>query len=92
MPKGKGYAPKDKKRDPVVVKGLKDGKITQKQFDKMSDGLLKGIVKKGGNGGKKGKKESREDAGGEDRVTETHIETVGVLAFGAYVRDCACAA
>lgn len=40
-------------RDPVVVKGLKDGKITQNQFDKLSDGLLKGIVKKGGNGAKK---------------------------------------
>jgi hypothetical protein len=46
---------KAKERDPVVVKGLKDGKITKKQFDKMSDGLLKGIVKKGGNGGKKKK-------------------------------------
>lgn len=56
MPKGKGYAPKDKsKRDAAVVKGLKDGKITQKQFDKMSDGLLKGIIKKGGNGGGKKK-------------------------------------
>jgi len=44
---------KEMKRDPAVVKGLKDGKITQKQFDKMSDGLLKGIIKKGGNGGKK---------------------------------------
>ena len=43
------------KRDAVVVKGLKDGLITQKQYDKMSDGLLKGIVKKGGNGGKKKK-------------------------------------
>jgi len=65
MPKDVGYAPKDtkgrsqsdtyKKRDPAVVKGLKDGKITQKQFDKMSDGLLKGIIKKGGNGGGKKK-------------------------------------
>ena len=43
------------KRDAVVVKGLKDGLITQKQYDKMSDGLLKGIVKKGGNGSKKKK-------------------------------------
>ena len=58
MPDGSIMKDKDmkkKERDPVVVKGLKDGKITKKQFDKMSDGLLKGIVKKGGNGGKKKK-------------------------------------
>lgn len=53
MKKAKVKKPPAPKRDPVVVKGLKDGKITQKQFDKMGDGLLKGIVKKGGNGAKK---------------------------------------
>jgi hypothetical protein len=44
---------KETKRDAAVMKGLKDGKITQKQYDKLSDGLLKGIIKKGGNGRKK---------------------------------------
>lgn len=53
--KAKVKTPPPPKRDAVVVKGLKDGLITQKQYDKMSDGLLKGIVKKGGNGGKKKK-------------------------------------
>ena len=53
MPKESKKTKKKDDRDPVVVKGLKDGKITQNQYDKLSDGLLKGIVKKGGNGAKK---------------------------------------
>ena len=56
MPKKKEGKKKKADRDPVVVKGLKDGKITKKQFDAMPDGLLKGIIKKGGNGAKKKKK------------------------------------
>ena len=30
-----------------VLKALKDGKITKKQYDKLSDGLLLGIARKG---------------------------------------------
>tara|TARA_R110002096_G_scaffold50601_1_gene132664 strand:+ start:5299 stop:5475 length:177 start_codon:yes stop_codon:yes gene_type:complete len=37
----------------VLKKAVKDGLITQKQYDKMPEALLLGIVKKGGNGGKK---------------------------------------
>ena len=38
---------------PALKKAVKDGKITQKQYDKMPQKLLEGIVKKGGNGAKK---------------------------------------
>jgi predicted RNA-binding protein associated with RNAse of E/G family len=36
-----------------LKKAVKDGLITQKQYDKMPEALLLGIVKRGGNGGKK---------------------------------------
>ena len=39
----------------ALKKAVKDGKITQKQYDKMPQKLLEGIVKKGGNGAKKKK-------------------------------------
>tara|TARA_R110000765_G_scaffold223057_5_gene327207 strand:- start:2334 stop:2504 length:171 start_codon:yes stop_codon:yes gene_type:complete len=39
----------------VLKKAVKDGLITQKQYDKMPEALLLGIVKRGGNGGKKKK-------------------------------------
>lgn len=42
--------------DPVIKKAYKDGVITKGQYDKLSDGLLKGIIakKKRGGGTKKG--------------------------------------
>ena len=53
MPSGKGYSSDANKKK--LEKAVKDGLITQKQMDKMSEGLLMGIVKKGGNKGKKKK-------------------------------------
>ena len=42
--------------DPVIKKAYKDGVITKGQYEKLSDGLLKGIIKKkkAGGGTKKG--------------------------------------
>jgi hypothetical protein len=37
-------------KDPKIKKALKDGKITKKQYDKLSDGLLLGIIKKKSSG------------------------------------------
>ena len=39
-----------------ISKAVKDGLITQKQHDKMPAGLLLGIIKRGGNAGRKSKK------------------------------------
>lgn len=36
--------------NPKIKKALKDGKITKKQYDKLSDGLLLGIIKKKSSG------------------------------------------
>jgi len=33
-------------KDPTIKKALKDGVITKNQYEKLSDGLLKGIIKK----------------------------------------------
>ena len=33
-------------KDKTIQKAYKDGKITKGQYDKLSDGLLKGIIKK----------------------------------------------
>ena len=44
-----------------VLKALKDGKITKKQYDKLPDGLLLGIARKGD--AKGGIKEKRKKAG-----------------------------
>ena len=33
-------------KDPKVLKALKDGKITKKQYDKLPDALLIGIARK----------------------------------------------
>lgn len=43
-------------KDPTIKKAFKDGVITKGQYDKLSDGLLLGIIKKkkGGGGTKKG--------------------------------------
>ena len=38
--------------DPVIKKAYKDGVITKGQYDKLSDGLLKGIIAKKKKGGK----------------------------------------
>ena len=40
-------------KDPKIQKAVKDGLISQKQYDKMPDGLLLGIIKRGGNKGSK---------------------------------------
>jgi hypothetical protein len=45
-----------------VLKALKDGKITKKQYDKLPDGLLLGIARKGD--AKGGIKEKRKKASG----------------------------
>jgi len=45
----------DKATHDKLKQAVKDGKITQKQHDKMPPALLLGIVKKGGNGAKKKK-------------------------------------
>ena len=39
-----------------LQEAVKDGLITQKQYDKMPEALLLGIVKRGGNKGRKSKK------------------------------------
>jgi hypothetical protein len=39
-----------------ITKAVKDGLITQKQHDKMPAKLLLGIIKRGGNAGKKKRK------------------------------------
>lgn len=45
-----------------VLKALKDGKITKKQYDKLPDALLLGIARKGDKKG--GIKEKRKKASG----------------------------
>ena len=45
-----------------VLKALKDGKITKRQYDKLPDGLLLGIARKGD--AKGGIKEKRKKASG----------------------------
>tara|TARA_R100001086_G_scaffold248548_1_gene185798 strand:- start:34 stop:201 length:168 start_codon:yes stop_codon:yes gene_type:complete len=54
MPSGKGYSSEANKKK--IQKAVKDGMITKKQVDKMSEGLLLGIIKKGGNKRSKKKK------------------------------------
>ena len=44
-------------QNPKIRKALKDGQITKKQYDKLPDALLLGIVKKGDSKG--GSKEKR---------------------------------
>jgi hypothetical protein len=54
-------------KDPMIVKAFKDGVITKGQYDKLSDGLLKGIIKKkkGAKAKKGGVKEVRHKMGKE---------------------------
>ena len=48
-------------KNPKILKALKDGKISQKQYDKLPEALLMGIVKKGDKKG--GVKEKRHKMG-----------------------------
>lgn len=50
-------------KDPKIQKAYKDGVISKGQYDKLSDGLLLGIIKKKGGGG--GNKETRKKVGKE---------------------------
>lgn len=50
-------------KNPKVLKALKDGKITKRQYDKLPDALLLGIAKKAD--AKGGVKESRKKVGKE---------------------------
>ena len=53
-------------KKPTIQKAIKDGIISKGQYDKLSDGLLLGIIKKKKGGGKskpKGKKEERHKMG-----------------------------
>tara|TARA_R110001592_G_scaffold103962_1_gene292596 strand:+ start:985 stop:1188 length:204 start_codon:yes stop_codon:yes gene_type:complete len=49
-------------QNPKIKKALKDGQITKKQYNKLPDALLLGIVKKGD--AKGGIKEKRKKASG----------------------------
>ena len=52
-----------------VLKALKDGKITKKQYDKLSDGLLLGIARKGdAKGGIKEKRKKKSGKVGRPRA------------------------
>ena len=59
MPTGKKYS--NKANEDKIKKALKDGKLTKKQVDNLSEGLLLGIVKKGDKKG--GVKEVRHKTG-----------------------------
>ena len=48
-------------KDPKIQKAYKDGVISKGQYEKLSDGLLLGIIKKKGSKG--GKKETRKKTG-----------------------------
>jgi len=50
-------------KNPLILKALKSGKISKKQYDKLPDALLLGIVKKGDKKG--GIKEKRKKTGKE---------------------------
>ena len=50
-------------KNPLIQKALKSGKISKKQYDKLPDALLLGIVKKGDKKG--GIKEKRKKTGKE---------------------------
>ncbi len=58
-------------KNPTIQKAYKDGKITKGQYDKLSDGLLLGIIKKKGatkktmTAPRKGTKEVRHKTGKE---------------------------
>ena len=45
MPKGKSYS--SKSNEDKIKAAVKSGRISKKQFEKLPEGLLMGIVKKG---------------------------------------------
>lgn len=47
----------------TLQKAVKDGLISQKQYDKMPEALLMGIVKRGGNSGKKKRRKKHKKKG-----------------------------
>ncbi len=49
-------------KNPTIIKALKSGKISKKQYEKLPDSLLLGIAKKGDKKG--GIKEKRKKASG----------------------------
>ena len=51
-------------QNPTIQKALKEGKITKKQYDKLPEGLLLGIAKKGDKKG--GVKEKRHKTANEN--------------------------
>jgi hypothetical protein len=56
---------KDKKmpsKDPKIQKAYKDGVITKGQYEKLSDGLLLGIIKKKGSLNKETRKKTGKEA------------------------------
>lgn len=63
-------------KNPTIQKAFKDGKITKGQYDKLSDGLLLGIIKKKKGGGtKKGEvrktaRKAYEGKGGSHRMAD----------------------
>tara|TARA_R100000329_G_scaffold150989_1_gene145426 strand:- start:580 stop:819 length:240 start_codon:yes stop_codon:yes gene_type:complete len=59
MPTGKKYS--SKANEDKIKKAVKDGKLTKKQVDGLSEGLLLGIIKKGDKKG--GIKETRKKMG-----------------------------
>lgn len=59
MPKGKSYS--SKSNEDKIKAAVKSGKISKKQFDKLPEALLMGIVKKGD--AKGGIKEKRKKTG-----------------------------
>ena len=61
MPKGKGYS--SKSNEEKIKAAVKSGKISKKQMDGLSEGLLLGIIKKGD--AKGGIKEKRKKVGAE---------------------------
>ena len=60
MPKGKSYS--SKSNEDKIKAAVKSGKISKKQFEKLPEALLMGIVKKGD--AKGGVKEKRKKASG----------------------------
>jgi hypothetical protein len=61
MPTGKPYS--NKKNEDKIKKAVKEGVLTKRQVDRLSEGLLLGIIKKGDKKG--GVKETRKKMGKE---------------------------
>ena len=57
-------------KNPTIVKAFKDGTITKGQYDKLSDGLLLGIIKKKKGGSAAPKKPARGSSKGRVKGTK----------------------